>query len=241
MQLRFVTSLSNAAQGRDITGNFVRMLSGTTHIISTVDLDYFVSRPKLFAVSAIDVDIGAFQLDANGIPNGFLQPGGGVKLFSQLVAENVNFAPINTQIAALGTVNTAQNQSISTLQGNIVTLTAENARLNTANIALGTALAAVQAGAISLNEDQVAPTVTNLKFTALIKGAFDNLLSALAVGIPVINGVIRYPFDATFTIIGQGQSIILAANQNLVIPIPIIFNDNGFISFAINSSISDTN
>jgi len=229
MQLRFVTSLSNAAQGRDITGNFVRMLNGTSHIISTVDLDYFVSRPNHFAVSAINVDIGAFQLDANGIPNGFLQPGGAVKLFSALVNENIDYATFNSQIAAVQAINATQASSITSNASSIAavntlvaTALANNASQNTAITAIQTVNAA-QANSIAtlntivaegpstaLQGDITAIKALNLSQTSLITTLQASVASLQAAIIPAIVQAITSP------IVLEGANIVFTVTLSKV-------------------------
>lgn len=177
-------------EGRDISGNRVFMAQGTLHLVSEVDIEYFLARPTIFDVSQ-DVELVFYAKDVNGVIVGFELPNGATlplstdipAILTRLNAiESLNNAQQNS-IATLQTVNAAQdtlianNTSINTAQSTaIAVIQAVNAAQDVLITALQTAVAALQAGGgtstftVSSVSSPTANEGANLVFTIALTG-----------------------------------------------------------------------
>ena len=162
MQIRRVTALIDA-EGRDISGNRVYMMRGSTHFISEVDIEYYILRPTIFSVSAANVDVTSYTKDAQGVVTGFMLPDGTPKLFTDFSGVNLTTVQgaINASIAPIISVNTTQNTSIANLQAQFV----------------------------ALNEDHVAETATNKKFTSILQAQLNTLWANYNGAVAAISSV----------------------------------------------------
>jgi len=127
MQFRLIKSLTDDAYGRDISGQNVRMLEGTTHLVSIVDIEYYQKRTSgaftwFEFVQADDVDatIGVFHLDENGATDGFILPSGEIQFFEDIIpGDSPAIAALQAALSAVQGVNSAQSTALATLAGQV--------------------------------------------------------------------------------------------------------------------------
>ena len=168
MQIKYVIALDDT-YGKDISGNVVDMLVGTMHFISNADLEFYLARPDKFEVSD-DINIVSYSQDINGVVNGFILPNGQVQLFSQ---------------GGGGGGSNTSEQDIIALQNTVISLAATNqaqditiASLLAVNTAQSASISALQSNFTNLNENQVAETSLNKKFTSILQSQLATLWAA---------------------------------------------------------------
>lgn len=108
MQISLVTALDDT-YGKDVSGNVVEMLNGTSHLVSNTDIEFYIARTALFVITISDVNIASYALDSNGIPIGFVLPSGSIQLFSTGSGSGNGFSGTPTSILEDETYNIPPN------------------------------------------------------------------------------------------------------------------------------------
>ena len=200
MQIRRVTALIDG-EGRDISGNKVQMFKDTSHLVSEVDIEYFLSRPLVFSVSN-DVDLVVFAVNELGVATGFVLPNGTVQPLSpDLTAILQSITALQTRATAIEAVNNSQSTLIASLQAAVAALQAGGGTVPTFTIA--------SVSSPSANEG------ANLVFTIALTGTTQQVQSfAFTVaGTAIANTDYASPF--TFS---NGVTI---SGSNLNVPIGV--------------------
>lgn len=147
MQIRRVTALIDT-DGRDISGNRVNMMKNTSHLVSEVDIEYYLSRPLIFVVSS-DIEIATYAFDTLGNVIGVTLPNGTTTAFGLTTVEtnallNATISPLQTQINAIVAVNTAQQTSLTAIQATNASQDTVIASIQTVDTNQDSAISAIQ-------------------------------------------------------------------------------------------------